>query len=221
MSLVHCLAHSVKVLIHPSHGVQRVLNLVNWAYICFEDGLPYRPVGFVNCEVWFQVRLIMWRVNEIYVPLTRFKTWFKTRWMCGIKPASGNKYVEWITRQLDSHLNENIPHAAVFHPCRSLQRPSSGRALNQSARGRLAKMSAVWRYFILESPQSSTATCNICKAVVPRGGRSFLKKNLPMFEWTCLTFLFWRVIHRAIVGTWWIKKQHRCAHVINAWEITY
>ena len=32
-----------------------------------------------------------------------------------------------------------------------------------------AKGSALWRYFMLAMPASSTATCNICKASVPRG----------------------------------------------------
>ncbi|KAK0154005.1 Zinc finger BED domain-containing protein 4 [Merluccius polli] len=31
-------------------------------------------------------------------------------------------------------------------------------------------MSAVWKHFTLETPKSKTATCNVCKAVVQRGG---------------------------------------------------
>ncbi len=38
-------------------------------------------------------------------------------------------------------------------------------------------MSAVWKYFTLETPQSNTATCNVCKAVVPRGGSSVTTCN--------------------------------------------
>lgn len=38
-------------------------------------------------------------------------------------------------------------------------------------------MSAVWKYFLLETPQSKTATCNVCKAVVPRGGSSVATYN--------------------------------------------
>ncbi|XP_076844397.1 zinc finger BED domain-containing protein 4-like [Brachyhypopomus gauderio] len=38
-------------------------------------------------------------------------------------------------------------------------------------------MSAVWKYYLLDSPQSDTAKCNVCKAVVPRGGRSVATYN--------------------------------------------
>lgn len=38
-------------------------------------------------------------------------------------------------------------------------------------------MSAVWKYFTVETPQSKTATCNVCKAVVPRGGTSVATFN--------------------------------------------
>ncbi|XP_070397996.1 zinc finger BED domain-containing protein 4-like [Nothobranchius furzeri] len=38
-------------------------------------------------------------------------------------------------------------------------------------------MSTVWKYFTLEAPQSKTATCNVCKAVVPRGGTSVATFN--------------------------------------------
>lgn len=38
-------------------------------------------------------------------------------------------------------------------------------------------MSAVWSYFTLETPQSKTATCNVCKAAIPRGGTSVASYN--------------------------------------------
>lgn len=38
-------------------------------------------------------------------------------------------------------------------------------------------MSAVWRNFTLNSPQSETAKCNVCQADVPRGGRSAATYN--------------------------------------------
>ena len=44
-----------------------------------------------------------------------------------------------------------------------------------------AKGSAIWSYFTLPKPASSTATCNICKVKVPRGGTkpsSFNTTNL-------------------------------------------
>ena len=44
-----------------------------------------------------------------------------------------------------------------------------------------AKGSAIWSYFTLPKPASSTATCNICKVNVPRGGTkpsSFNTTNL-------------------------------------------
>ena len=40
-----------------------------------------------------------------------------------------------------------------------------------------AKDSAVWRYFTLATPTSSTAICNVCKVNVPRGGGSTAKYN--------------------------------------------
>ena len=36
----------------------------------------------------------------------------------------------------------------------------------------LANMSAVWKYSTLETPQSKTAKCNVCKAVIQRGRSS-------------------------------------------------
>nr|XP_023657625.1 zinc finger BED domain-containing protein 4-like [Paramormyrops kingsleyae] len=38
-------------------------------------------------------------------------------------------------------------------------------------------MSLVWRYFSLETPKSKTATCNVCKASVPRGGSTVASYN--------------------------------------------
>ena len=41
----------------------------------------------------------------------------------------------------------------------------------------LANMSAVWKYFTLETPQSKTAKCNVCKAIIQRGGSSLETYN--------------------------------------------
>lgn len=38
-------------------------------------------------------------------------------------------------------------------------------------------MSAVWNYFTLETAQSKTATCNVCKALIPRGGSTVATYN--------------------------------------------
>ena len=38
-------------------------------------------------------------------------------------------------------------------------------------------MSAVWKYFTLETLQSKTAKCNVCKAVIQRGGSSLASYN--------------------------------------------
>lgn len=40
-----------------------------------------------------------------------------------------------------------------------------------------AKKQGVWRFFRLSMPTSFTATCNICKANVSRGGGSTAKSN--------------------------------------------
>ena len=41
----------------------------------------------------------------------------------------------------------------------------------------LAKESAVWRYFTLATPTSSSAVCNVCKVNVLSGGGSTAKYN--------------------------------------------
>ena len=38
-------------------------------------------------------------------------------------------------------------------------------------------MSAVWRYYSVEGPQSKTATCNVCKAAISMGGSSVSAYN--------------------------------------------
>ena len=39
-------------------------------------------------------------------------------------------------------------------------------------------MSAVWQYFTLDAPTSKTATCNVCREKISRGGTSVANFNI-------------------------------------------
>ena len=90
--------------------------------------------------------------------------------------------------EADQHRNEISPLAAsgrftlkwrrilgalTPHACSSEH--EWGYCLNLSCW--LANMSAVWKYSTLETPQSKTAKCNVCKAVTQRGGSSLTTYN--------------------------------------------
>ncbi|KAM3592262.1 uncharacterized protein V6R79_015648 [Siganus canaliculatus] len=119
-------------------------------------------------------------MNDSVVPeleLFRFRYQYRKYYRYGRKcrhqyrrvlKSSRNRYIYMLALAKATHLSSLLP--ALLSAAAGLDRRR--RSDNEEWEG---ASFAVWHYFTLDSPTCKTATCNVCKEAVSRGGTSVVR----------------------------------------------